>query len=118
MCHGTGGVVLTPVKWKGSLTLELASRIFSFACESDFRLLVAQESGDLLVHDVANLIVLVHDLAVCITDASFVFGHEGVARFVRRTDVAVNAFPAVIAVARVTGAHRTILSAGKRAADY
>lgn len=83
------------------LTLEVALVGVCIARESGLGLLVLELVEDLPVGDVAHLVVLLDQLALLEADATLALGHHGVAGLVGLADIAVDASPAVFAVARV-----------------
>jgi hypothetical protein len=93
--------------------LEVARSILPFASESDLWALFPEEGGDLFVRDIADLVVVVDDLAVLVTDTAFAGSHQGVASFVFGANVAVNTGPSLIAVASAPGTHRAVLSSSE-----
>lgn len=83
------------------LTLKVALVGLGVAREGGLGLLVLELVEDLPVGDVAHLVVLLDQLAFLEADATLALGHHGVAGLVRLADIAVDASPAVVAVARV-----------------
>jgi hypothetical protein len=61
------------------LTLEIAGLRLGVTCECNFRTLCTQETGDLLVGDIADLVILVYHLTVLVADASLSRFHHRVA---------------------------------------
>ena len=74
---------------------------------------------NLLVGDVADLVILVHDHAILETPRLiFLFvGHEWPTRSVGSTDVTVDALPARIALAMLSSSREAISTVGERAAE-
>ena len=81
--------------------MKLAGFLFLLASERDLGLLVAQKTRNLLVYDIAYLVVVVDYFAACIADTPLLIGHQSIAGLVRGADVAVDAGPAVVAFAGV-----------------
>ena len=79
--------------------------------KSEYPSMAVELVEDLLVRDVADLVVLLDEGAVGVADATLLLGHHGVARVVRLAHVAVDALPAVLALAR-------LLPAAGRAVAY
>ncbi len=79
--------------------MEIASLILLFTSKRDFWTLLAEQRRDLLVGDIADLIVVVHNLTILVTDTAFAGFHECVAGFIVSTDVAIDASPALVAIA-------------------
>lgn len=63
-------------------------------------LLRVEDLDNLLIGDIAHLVILLLHQALLIAHAALVLWHEGVARRVRLADVAIDPRPAVIALAR------------------
>lgn len=80
-------------------TLEITRCIFLGAGECYFGTLFAQKCRDLFVGDVADLVVVVDDLAILVTDTTFTTFHQCVTSLVVGTDVTVDAGPTFTAVA-------------------
>jgi hypothetical protein len=73
--------------------------ILGIAGERDLRDLSAQQTPDVLVGDVADLVVLLDHLASLVAYSAVTSRHESVTRLVFGTDVAVDARPALVAPA-------------------
>jgi hypothetical protein len=97
--------------------LKLASSILFLASEGDLRLLVAEQAGNLLVHNVANLVVVFHNLSVLIADTRIPSRHQRIASLVTSADVAVDSGPTFVALALIAGSHRSVPAPSKRATD-
>ena len=95
----------------GVLTLEVALLGGAVAREGSLGLLVLELVEDLPVGDVAHLVVLVDQLALLEADTALALGHHGIAGLVGLADVAVDAAPAVLALARVAVPGRSVLVA-------
>ena len=87
------------------------------AGESGLRLLVLQRVQDLAVRNVAHLVVLLDDKTLAVAHAIDAFGHQGIASLVGGADIAIDAFPALSAVALCALAGRPISAVSERAAD-
>jgi hypothetical protein len=81
------------------LTLKIALFCLGVTRESCLRLLVLQLIQNLLVRDIADLEVLLDQLPILVADATLAFRHHSVASIVCSTDVAVDAAPALVALA-------------------
>lgn len=81
--------------------MKVAFPFFFLACERGLGTLLAEQRPDLRVGDFANLMVVFDDLSVLIADTTVSGFHESVARLILGADVAVNAGPSVIAIARL-----------------
>lgn len=90
-------------------TLKVASAVAGVTRESDLWNLFAEQVSDLLVGDIAHLIIVFEKVAHLVTDASLVGFHESIARPVISAHVAVYALPAFVAVAAVAFAHGSVL---------
>lgn len=88
---------------QGELTLEVALLGLPVAGKGSLGLLVLELVEDFPVGDVTHLVVLVDQLAFLETDAALALGHHGIAGLVGLADVAVDATPAILALASVTG---------------
>lgn len=77
------------------LTLEVAFLRLGIAREGRLRFLLLQRVEDLSVGDVADLEVLLDQLAVLVADTALSIRHHGVAGIVGLADVAVDARPAL-----------------------
>ena len=73
------------------LALEIALFRLCIAGEGGLRLLLLQLVENLLVGDVADLEVLLDQLAVLVADSAFAIRHHGVAGIVGLADIAVDA---------------------------
>lgn len=80
-------------------TLKVAEGILSLATEGGLGNLSVEHGEDLLVGNVAHLVILVDDLAVLVADAAIARFHESIAGIVLGANVAVDAGPSVVAVA-------------------
>ena len=67
-----------------------------------------------LICDITHLKVLLDHKALLITHTTFSFGHQGIASLVRAADVAIDTFPALIAVAGITLSRRAVLTICER----
>jgi hypothetical protein len=88
------------------LTLEVALFCLGVARESCLRLLLLQLIQDLLVRDVADLEVLLHQLPILVADATFAFRHHSVTSVICLTDIAIDAAPAFVTLALLLTASR------------
>jgi hypothetical protein len=79
--------------------LEVALFGFLIAGEGRLRLLVLELVKNLSVGDVAHLVVLLDKLSVFVAHAIFALGHHSIAGVVCFADVAVDAFPSLVAFA-------------------
>lgn len=95
------------------LTLEIAKACLLFAGEGGLRDLSREHVQDLSVGHVAHLVVLLDGLAILVADTAFRGRHEGVASKVVGADIAVQAGPAVVALAFVTLSYWPISATGK-----
>jgi hypothetical protein len=93
--------------------LEVAVAVGFVAGEGDLRNLAAKEITDLPVCDIAHLVVLLDNVPFLVADAALITFHEGVAGRILGTDIAIKTGPAIIAVASLARAHRSVFSAGK-----
>lgn len=100
------------------LTLEIAGGFIGLASEGHLWPLLAEQVRDLLICNIAYLVVVVDDLAICIADAAISSLHESVASLVFCTYVAVDSSPAIVAFALVAIAHRSVFTTSKRAAYW
>ena len=98
--------------------MEVAKGVLPLAAKGGLGDLSVEHRQDLLVRDVAHLMVLVDDLAVLVADAAIAGLHESIAGVVLGANVAVDAGPSIVAVAGVAGSHGPILASGQRAASY
>lgn len=80
-------------------TLKVTVLGFGIAREGGLRLLVLQGIEDLSVGDVADLEVLLDQLASLVAHSALVVWHHGVASIVGLTDITVDARPAFFALA-------------------
>jgi hypothetical protein len=78
------------------------------ALECHLRLLIAQETCNLGIRDIAKLVVVVHNLSILIADAAIASFHERIASLVARADVAVDAGPSLVAGAEWVCSYRTV----------
>jgi hypothetical protein len=79
--------------------LEVAGLVFLFAGKRNLWALFAKQRCNLLVRDIADLVVVVHNFSVLVAYTAFSFLHESVTGFVVGTDIAINASPALVAFA-------------------
>lgn len=63
------------------------------------RLLLLECVENLAVRNVADLVVLIDDQTLAVTDATIALGHHGVTGFVCLADVAVYTLPTIVALA-------------------
>lgn len=96
--------------------MEVTSSIVRLAREGDLRSLFAEERRNLLVGDVAYLVVVVDDFAIRVADTAVSRLHQSIASLVLGANVAVNAAPAIVTLALAAVAHRSIFAAGQGAA--
>lgn len=96
--------------------LEVTGRILCFAGKCDFRTLLPQEAGNLLVGNVADLVVVLDDLAVLVAYSTLPWFHQGIACLVVGANIAVDAGPAFVALTVTAISHLAILATSKRAA--
>lgn len=100
------------------LTLKVACGIFFRTGEGNLGHFLLQQISNFPVCDFADLVVLLHNLAILIAYATFAFRHQCVACLVRLANVAVNATPTIIALTVLLGSYGSVLSIGKRPTDY
>lgn len=99
------------------VTVTVLLFLLFLAGECHLRDLRLKQLSDLLVCDIAHLVVVLDNLAVLIADAAVLGGSECVADVISRTDIAVDAGPAIVAVACLLRSHRSIeILVGERAA--
>jgi hypothetical protein len=96
-------------------TLEIASCLLFFAGKCNFRLLLSKQVGNLLVRDFADLIVVFNEFTILVADTSAASLHQGITSLVRCADIAVDASPAFVAIARRARSHRSVFAAPQRA---
>ena len=101
------------------LTLKRTRRVLPVAGKCGLWLLSLQDLNDFIVCNIAHLIVLLHHVSILITDRPAIIGnvYQGSTRFVFSADIAVDAGPALFAVAGIGGTHGAILSVCQGAAD-
>lgn len=97
------------------LTLKVASGSGFSASKSNLRTLVPKQARDLLVGDLADLVVVLNHLAVLVAYTARASLHQSIAGFVFGADIAVDAGPTPITLASATRAHRSIPATSKRA---
>lgn len=83
----------------GLLTLEITVFFLRLAGKGGLGLLCAEELADARVCNVADLVVMLDDLAVLVADTAIACGHEGIAYIVLGADVAVDTGPALVTAA-------------------
>ena len=81
------------------LTLKVACLVVFLAGKCNLRALLAEQRGNLFVCNVAHLVVVVDNLAVLVTYATFASFHQCVTGFVVGTNIAINTCPALVAFA-------------------
>jgi hypothetical protein len=96
--------------------LEVALLRLSIAREGRLRFLVLELVQDLAIRDVANLVVFLYETAITIAYAIFTLRHQSIAYIVCHAYVAVDAFPALFAIARRPLSRGSVL-VGERAAQ-
>lgn len=100
------------------LTLEVALFCLGVARKGGLWLLVFQLVENLPVRDVADLEVLLDQLAVLVAHAALAVGHQSIAGTVGLADIAVDARPAFAALAlSVASSWRPVLAICQRAAQ-
>lgn len=95
--------------------MKVAKAGFPLAVESSLGDLAVEHTQDLLIGNIAHLVVLLNHLAVLIADTAISSFHKGVAGIVLGADVAVDTCPSVIAVTSVALSHRSVFAPGQRA---
>lgn len=100
-------------------TLEVACGLVLGTGKGGLRALLAQQAANLLVGDVADLVVGLDDLAVLVADTAVAGGHERIASLVFGAYVAVDTGPAVVAFARLVLARGAVfvVALAERTAD-
>ena len=91
--------------------------IIGIARKRSLRFLALKLIQDLPVGDVASLIILLYKQAFLEADATRSIRHHGITGLVRLADITVDAFPAIVTVARLALSRLTILPIRKRAAQ-
>ena len=81
------------------LTLEIAIRPLPITSKSNLRLLRIQRIYNLLIRDIAHLVVLLLHQTLLIAYTVLPFRHETVTSVVGLTDIAHDTIPALIAIA-------------------
>lgn len=99
------------------LTLKVASGVLCITRKGDLRLLLFQLIQDLPIGDIAHLMILFHHDALLVACSILVFWHQGIASAVGLTDVAVQAAPALLAVAVIALSHGSVFSLSERPAQ-
>lgn len=95
-------------------TLEVASSFASVTSECDLRNLFAQQVPNLFVGDVAHLVVVLEEIAHLVADSALVRFHQRIACPIISAHVAIDTVPAVVAVAAVAFAHRSVLVSSRQ----
>lgn len=98
--------------------MEVAETGISLAVEGCLGGLAVEHRKDLLIGNIAHLMVLLNNLAILITNTAIASFHKSVTSIVLSADVAVDTCPSVIAVASVALSHRSIFAPGQRATSY
>lgn len=93
-----------------SLTLKVACLILSIARECDLRCPFLQLIQDLPVRHIAYLVVFSHNAEVLVTNTPFALGHQSITGIVSLADIAVNAFPTLLALALAISSLRPVLA--------
>lgn len=97
--------------------MKVACGIIGLASEGDFGTLFTKEGSDLAIGDIADLVIVVDNLAVLVAHSAISCLHQGVASLIFGADIAVNTRPTFVAIARLAGAHGSIFTAGQRTAN-
>lgn len=97
--------------------MEVANARFLVASKSGLRYLAVEHGEDLLVGNVAHLVVVLHDFTVLIANATIARLHQSIAGLVLGTHIAVDSSPALVAFASVAGSNRSVFAPSKRAAS-
>jgi len=87
------------------LTLEGTGCLLGIATERNLRPPSIQETEDILVCNIAHLVVLVYDFPILVAHAPILGGHQRIASLILRADVAINARPAFLTFAVVALSH-------------
>lgn len=93
----------------GLPTLKVASAVAGITSEGDLWDLFAEQVSDLLVGDIAHLVVVLEEVAHLVANTTLVGFHQRVACPVIGAHVAVYTIPAVVAFAAVAFAHGSVL---------
>lgn len=101
----------------GPHTLEIALLGLCVARECSLRLLVLQLVENLAVRDVTHLVVLLDNETLAVAHAIDALWHQGVTSLVGGADIAIDACPALFAVALCALARRPVSAISERAAD-
>jgi len=89
-------------------TLKGTGCIFGVTVECNLRPPSIQETDDILVCNIAHLVVLVYNFAVLVADSPIFGRHQRITSFIIRADVAVNARPSFLTLAVVALSHGPI----------
>ena len=98
-------------------TLKVAVRRVIVARKGNLRLLPLELLQDLLVRDVALLVVLVNNQPPFVANPAFNVWHQGIASAVGLADIAIYALPTMIAVAGRAFPGWPLVAHGQRAAQ-
>jgi hypothetical protein len=90
------------------LTLEGASVVLGIATKCHLRSPPIQDFDNILVCNIAHLIVLMYDLSVPVANSSLVVWHQCITRLILGANVAVDARPSLFAFAVVALSHGPI----------
>jgi hypothetical protein len=90
------------------LTLEGASIVLGIATKCYLRSSPIQDFDNVLVCNIAHLIVLMYDLSVLVANSSFAVWHQCITRLILGANIAVDARPSLFAFAIVALSHGPI----------
>lgn len=102
------------------LTLKVALRALFVTGERHLGFPVPENLDNLLVRNVAHLVVFLDDFAILVADASAILwdGHQRITRLVCCTDIAVNACPSLFTLAGIGISDRSVRSIRQSATDW
>ncbi|KAG6014924.1 hypothetical protein E4U54_004597 [Claviceps lovelessii] len=98
--------------------MSLHFALIFLAGEGDLWSFFVKKIRDFLVGHTANLVIMVHNLSIFVTNAAGAGVHKAIACLILGTDIAIYPSPTCIAIARSLGSHRPISASGKRATHY
>ena len=93
-----------------ALTLKVACLLLSITREGDLRCPFLQLIQDLPVRYIAHLVVFFHHAEILVTNTPLALWHQRIASIIRLADIAVNAFPTLLALALAISSLRSILA--------
>lgn len=98
--------------------MEVTGAVLGVASEGYLRPPAIKDIYNLLIGDIAHLVVLMNDLSILVTDTALLGRHQGITRLILGANVAVDSSPTLFAFAIVTVSQWPIASICQRTAYY